>query len=99
MPQQRLEIIKSSLAAHSAHFSRIMPMHVERKSFAESERPKTKCRSRWREGETMFDIAATWMRESSCAQGISFMQRVDPGLIRDFAPGAQTLEGFSSLHV
>jgi len=47
-----------------------------------------------REGETMFDIA----RELEAAKFMSASDFIyaagDPALIRDFAPGAQTLEGF-----
>jgi len=47
-----------------------------------------------REGETMFDIARE-LEAGKFMRGGDFLYAAgDPSLIRDFAPGAQTLEGF-----
>src|SRR5437899_6739210 len=47
-----------------------------------------------REGETMFDIARE-LQEGKFMPAADFVYAAgDPSLIRDFAPGAQTLEGF-----
>jgi len=47
-----------------------------------------------REGETMFDIARELETEKFMRAGDFLYAAGDPALIRDFAPGAQTLEGF-----
>src|SRR5467141_938023 len=47
-----------------------------------------------REGETMFDIARDLDAGKFMRAGDFLYAAGDPGLIRDFAPGAQTLEGF-----
>ncbi len=47
-----------------------------------------------REGETMFDIARDLEAGKFMRAGEFLYAAGDPGLIRDFAPGAQTLEGF-----
>jgi len=47
-----------------------------------------------REGETMFDIARDLEAGKFMRAGDFLYAAGDPGLIRDFAPGAQTLEGF-----
>lgn len=47
-----------------------------------------------REGETMFDIARE-LQEGKFMPAADFVYAAgDPSLVRDFAPGAQTLEGF-----
>jgi UPF0755 protein len=47
-----------------------------------------------REGETMFDIARELEAGKFMRAGDFLYAAGDPALIRDFAPGAQTLEGF-----
>src|SRR5437016_12778098 len=47
-----------------------------------------------REGETMFDIARELEAAKFMRAGDFLYAAGDPALIRDFAPGAQTLEGF-----
>ncbi len=47
-----------------------------------------------REGETMFDIARELAAGKFMPAGDFVYAGGDPSLIRDFAPGAQTLEGF-----
>ena len=47
-----------------------------------------------REGETMFDIARELEAAKFMPAGDFLYAAGDPALIRDFAPGAQTLEGF-----
>ena len=47
-----------------------------------------------REGETMFDIARDLEAAKFMRAGDFLYAAGDPSLIRDFAPGAQTLEGF-----
>jgi UPF0755 protein len=47
-----------------------------------------------REGETMFDIARDLEAGKFTRAGDFIYAAGDPSLIRDFAPGAQTLEGF-----
>jgi UPF0755 protein len=47
-----------------------------------------------REGETMFDIARELESGKFMRAGDFLFAAGDPGLIRDFAPGSQTLEGF-----
>jgi UPF0755 protein len=47
-----------------------------------------------REGETMFDIARELEAAKFMPAGDFLFAAGDPALIRDFAPGAQTLEGF-----
>jgi len=47
-----------------------------------------------REGETMFDIAHELEAGKFMRAGDFLYAAGDPGLIHDFAPGAQTLEGF-----
>jgi UPF0755 protein len=47
-----------------------------------------------REGETMFDIARELEAAKFMPAGDFLYAAGDPTLIRDFAPGAQTLEGF-----
>jgi peptidoglycan lytic transglycosylase G len=47
-----------------------------------------------REGETMFDIALDLQVGKFMPAGDFVYAANDPALIRDFAPGAQTLEGF-----
>jgi len=47
-----------------------------------------------REGETMFDIARDLEAGKFMRAGDFLYAAGDPALIRDFAPGAQTLEGF-----
>jgi UPF0755 protein len=47
-----------------------------------------------REGETMFDIARELAAAKFMPAGDFLYAAGDPALIRDFAPGAQTLEGF-----
>src|SRR6267378_5252144 len=47
-----------------------------------------------REGETMFDIARELEAAKFMRAGDFVFAAGDPALIRDFAPGAQTLEGF-----
>jgi len=47
-----------------------------------------------REGETMFDIARDLEAGKLMRAGDFLYAAGDPSLIRDFAPGAQTLEGF-----
>jgi len=47
-----------------------------------------------REGETMFDIARELEAAKFMRAGDFLFAAGDPALIRDFAPGAQTLEGF-----
>jgi len=47
-----------------------------------------------REGETMFDIARELETGKFMRAGDFLYAAGDPALIRDFAPGAQTLEGF-----
>jgi UPF0755 protein len=47
-----------------------------------------------REGETMFDIARELQAGKFMPAGDFLYAAGDPSLIRDFAPGAQTLEGF-----
>lgn len=47
-----------------------------------------------REGETMFDIARDLEAGKFMRAGDFIYAAGDPSLIRDFAPGAQTLEGF-----
>src|SRR5258707_8679784 len=47
-----------------------------------------------REGETMFDIARELEAAKFMRAGDFVYAAGDPALIRDFAPGAQTLEGF-----
>src|SRR5580693_7906528 len=47
-----------------------------------------------REGETMFDIARELEAAKFMRVGDFLFAAGDPALIRDFAPGAQTLEGF-----
>src|SRR5690242_18598767 len=47
-----------------------------------------------REGETMFDIARNLEAGKFMRAGDFLYAAGDPTLIRDFAPGAQTLEGF-----
>lgn len=47
-----------------------------------------------REGETMFDIARDLEAGKFMRAGDFVYAAGDPSLIRDFAPGAQTLEGF-----
>ena len=47
-----------------------------------------------REGETMFDIARELEAGKFMRAGDFLYAAGDPSLIRDFAPGAQTLEGF-----
>ena len=47
-----------------------------------------------REGETMFDIARELEAGKFMRAGDFVFAAGDPALIRDFAPGAQTLEGF-----
>ena len=47
-----------------------------------------------REGETMFDIARELEAAKFMRAGDFIYAAGDPALIRDFAPGAQTLEGF-----
>src|SRR6267378_6573278 len=47
-----------------------------------------------REGETMFDIARELEAAKFMRAGDFLFAAGDPVLIRDFAPGAQTLEGF-----
>jgi UPF0755 protein len=47
-----------------------------------------------REGETMFDIAHELETGKFMPAGEFVFAASDPALIRDFAPGAQTLEGF-----
>jgi len=47
-----------------------------------------------REGETMFDIARELQAGKFMRAGDFLYAAGDPALIRDFAPGAQTLEGF-----
>jgi UPF0755 protein len=47
-----------------------------------------------REGETMFDIARELEAGKFMRAGDFLFAAGDPALIRDFAPGAQTLEGF-----
>jgi peptidoglycan lytic transglycosylase G len=47
-----------------------------------------------REGETMFDIARELEAGKFMRSGDFLYAAGDPALIRDFAPGAQTLEGF-----
>jgi UPF0755 protein len=47
-----------------------------------------------REGETMFDIARELEAGKFMPAGDFLFASGDPALIRDFAPGAQTLEGF-----
>ncbi|HYW98257.1 MAG TPA: endolytic transglycosylase MltG [Candidatus Elarobacter sp.] len=47
-----------------------------------------------REGETMFDIARELETGKFMRAGDFLYAAGDPSLIRDFAPGAQTLEGF-----
>jgi UPF0755 protein len=47
-----------------------------------------------REGETMFDIAHELESGKFMRAGDFLYAAGDPALIRDFAPGAQTLEGF-----
>jgi UPF0755 protein len=47
-----------------------------------------------REGETMFDIARELEAGKFMRAGDFVYAAGDPALIRDFAPGAQTLEGF-----
>src|SRR5947209_16306876 len=47
-----------------------------------------------REGETMFDIARELEAGKLMRAGDFLYAAGDPALIRDFAPGAQTLEGF-----
>src|SRR5258708_7813332 len=47
-----------------------------------------------REGETMFDIARELAAEKFMPAGDFLYAAGDTALIRDFAPGAQTLEGF-----
>jgi UPF0755 protein len=47
-----------------------------------------------REGETMFDIARELEAGKFMRAGDVLFAAGDPGLIRDFAPGSQTLEGF-----
>jgi len=47
-----------------------------------------------REGETMFDIARNLEAGKFMPSGDFLYAAGDPSLIRDFAPGAQTLEGF-----
>jgi UPF0755 protein len=47
-----------------------------------------------REGETMFDIARELQAAKFMRAGDFLFAAGDPALIRDFAPGAQTLEGF-----
>jgi UPF0755 protein len=47
-----------------------------------------------REGETMFDIARELQAAKFMPAGDFLYAAGDPSLIRDFAPGAQTLEGY-----
>ena len=47
-----------------------------------------------REGETMFDIARELETAKFMPAGDFLFAAGDPSLIRDFAPGAQTLDGF-----
>jgi UPF0755 protein len=47
-----------------------------------------------REGETMFDIARELEAAKFMRAGDFVYAAGDPSLVRDFAPGAQTLEGF-----
>jgi UPF0755 protein len=47
-----------------------------------------------REGETMFDIARELQAGKFMHRGDFLYAAGDPSLIRDFAPGAQTLEGY-----
>ena len=47
-----------------------------------------------REGETMFDIARELEAANFMRKGDFLYAAGDPSLIRDFAPGAQTLEGY-----
>jgi UPF0755 protein len=47
-----------------------------------------------REGETMFDIAHELEAGKFMAAGDFLFAAGDPSLVRDFAPGAKTLEGF-----
>jgi UPF0755 protein len=47
-----------------------------------------------REGETMFDIARELEAGKFMPRGDFLYAAGDPSLIRDFAPGAQTLEGY-----
>jgi len=47
-----------------------------------------------REGETMFDIARELEAAKFMPAGDFLFAAGDPSLIRDFAPGAQTLDGF-----
>ena len=47
-----------------------------------------------REGETMFDIARELEAGKFMPAGDFLFAAGDPSLVRDFAPGAQTLEGF-----
>src|SRR5260370_30216020 len=47
-----------------------------------------------REGETMFDIARELEAGKFMRAGDFLFAAGDPALIRDFAPGVQTLEGF-----
>src|SRR5256886_12238912 len=47
-----------------------------------------------REGETMFDIARELEAGKFMRAGDFLYAAGDPPLIRDFSPGAQTLEGF-----
>jgi UPF0755 protein len=47
-----------------------------------------------REGETMFDIARELEKGKFMRAGDFLYAAGDPSLIRDFAPGAQTLEGY-----
>jgi len=58
------------------------------------ERPGVPAAIHVREGETMFDIARELEAAKFMRAGDFLFAAGDPVLIRDFAPGAQTLEGF-----